>query len=95
MVLEVQDPFCPWNAGRHRLRADGDSVTCEPTPAHPDLRLTCAELGAAYRGGTTLSSLAATGRGEELRPGVVTAASLAFRRERAPFHLSSWAFPTF
>lgn len=55
LVLEVQDTFCPWNAGRYRLRADGDSVTCERTRTRPDLRLTSAELGAAYLGGTTLA----------------------------------------
>ncbi|GGQ35027.1 UPF0256 protein [Streptosporangium pseudovulgare] len=95
LVLEVQDPFCPWNAGRHRLLADGDSVTCERTRARPDLRLTSAELGAAYLGGTTLTSLAAAGRVEELRPGAVATASLAFRGEREPFHPSGWAFPAF
>ncbi|TYB47633.1 GNAT family N-acetyltransferase [Nonomuraea sp. PA05] len=95
LVLEVQDTFCPWNAGRHRLRADGDSVTCERTQARPDLRLTSTELGAAYLGGTTLASLAAVGRVEELRPGAVRAASLAFRGEREPFHPSGWAFPAF
>ncbi|WP_075001740.1 GNAT family N-acetyltransferase [Streptomyces qinglanensis] len=95
VVLEVQDTFCPWNTGRHRLCADGDSVTCEPTRARPDLRLTSAELGAAYLGGTTLSELAAARRVEELRPGAVAAVSLAFRGERAPFHPSGWAFPAF
>ncbi|MBE1584062.1 GNAT family N-acetyltransferase [Nonomuraea angiospora] len=95
LVLEVQDTFCPWNAGRHHLRADGESVTCERTRARADLRLTAAELGAAYLGGTTLSSLAAAGRVEGLRGGAVTAASLAFRGEREPFHPSGWAFPAF
>ncbi|MDF4253654.1 GNAT family N-acetyltransferase [Streptomyces sp. WMMB303] len=95
VVLEVQDAFCPWNAGRHHLSADGDSVTCETTRARPDLRVTSAELGAAYLGGTTLSELAAAGRVEELRPGAVAAASLAFRGERAPFHPSGRAFPAF
>ncbi|MGN9846868.1 GNAT family N-acetyltransferase [Nonomuraea sp. H19] len=95
LVLEVQDTFCPWNAGRYHLRADGDSVTCERTQARPGLRLTSAELGAAYLGGTTLAALAAAGRVEELRPGAVTAASLAFRGEREPFHPSGWAFPAF
>ncbi|GAB2944482.1 GNAT family N-acetyltransferase [Nonomuraea fastidiosa] len=95
VVLEVQDAFCPWNAGRYRLTAGGESVSCERTRAHPDLRLTAAELGAAYLGGTTLSSLAAAGRVEELRPGALAAASLAFRGERAPFHPSGWAFPAF
>ncbi|WP_119291788.1 GNAT family N-acetyltransferase [Streptomyces sp. YIM 130001] len=95
LVLEVQDTFCPWNAGRHRLSADGDFVSCERTRAPADLRVTSAELGAAYLGGTTLSSLAAAGRVEELRPGAATAASLAFRGERAPFHPSGAAFPAF
>ncbi|MEV1247850.1 GNAT family N-acetyltransferase [Nonomuraea sp. NPDC049750] len=95
LVLEVQDTFCPWNAGRYHLGADGESVTCERTRARADLRLTSAELGAAYLGGTTLSSLAAVGRVEELRGGAVTAASLAFRGEREPFHPSGWAFPAF
>jgi predicted acetyltransferase len=95
LVLEVQDPFCPWNAGRHHLQAHGGSVACERTHARPDLRLTSTELGAAYLGGTTLSSLAVAGRIEELRPGAVNAASLAFRGERAPFHPSGWAFPAF
>ncbi|MGW4800618.1 GNAT family N-acetyltransferase [Nonomuraea sp. NPDC004297] len=95
LVLEVQDTFCPWNAGRYRLRADGDSVTCERTRTRPDLRLTSAELGAAYLGGTTLAALAAAGRVEELRPGALATASLAFRGERAPFHPSGWAFPAF
>ncbi|NUS58403.1 MAG: GNAT family N-acetyltransferase [Streptomycetaceae bacterium] len=95
LVLEVQDPFCPWNAGRYRLLAGGDSASCERTGERPDLRLTATELGAAYLGGTTLSSLAAAGRVEELRPGAVAAASTAFRGERAPFHPSGWAFPAF
>ncbi|HEX4815022.1 MAG TPA: GNAT family N-acetyltransferase [Nonomuraea sp.] len=95
LVMEVQDTFCPWNAGRYRLRADGESVTCERTQARPALRLTSAELGAAYLGGTTLASLATAGRVEELRPGAVAAASLAFRGEREPFHPSGWAFPAF
>lgn len=95
VVLEVQDPFCPWNAGRYRLRAGGDAVTCERTRARADLRLTSTELGAAYLGGTTLASLAAAGRVEELRPGAVAAASLAFRGEREPFHPSGAAFPAF
>lgn len=95
LVMQVEDPFCPWNAGRYHLLADGDTVTCEPTQARPDLRLSAAELGAAYLGGTTLSALAAAGRIEELRPGAVTVASLAFRGEREPFHPSGGAFPAF
>lgn len=95
IVVEVRDTFCPWNAGRHRLTADGDTVTCDRTRARADLRVTAAELGAAYLGGTTLASLAAAGRVEELRPGAVTTTSRAFHGDRAPFHPSGWAFPAF
>lgn len=95
LVLEVQDMFCPWNAGRYRLSADGDCVTYEPTRDRADLRVSAAELGAAYLGGTTVSALAEAGRVEELRPGAVAAASLAFRGAREPFHPSGWAFPAF
>lgn len=53
VVRDIQDGFCPWNTGRFRLRADGDTVSCERADASPDLRLTSAELGAAFLGGTT------------------------------------------
>ncbi|MGW1887841.1 sterol carrier protein domain-containing protein [Streptomyces sp. NPDC001970] len=56
VVLDVRDGFCPWNTGGYRLQADGDTVGCERTGASPDLRLTSAELGVAFLGGTTPSS---------------------------------------
>jgi hypothetical protein len=95
VVLDVQDSFCPWNTGRFQLQADGDSVSCERTSASPDIRLTSAELGAAFLGGTTLASLAAGGRVAELRPGALTHASTAFRGSREPFYLGGWAFPAY
>ncbi|MEV0324387.1 GNAT family N-acetyltransferase [Streptomyces sp. NPDC050658] len=95
VVLEVDDAFCPWNAGRYRLHADGEDVTCERTRAPADLRLSAAELGAAYLGGPTLTALAAAGRLQELRPGALAATSLAFRGAREPFHVSGGAFPAF
>lgn len=95
VVLEVDDAFCPWNAGRFRLIADGDTASCDRTRDRADLRLSAAELGAAYLGGTALSTLAAAGRVDELRPGALVAASLAFRAERAPFHPAGPAFPAF
>jgi len=95
LVLEVEDDFCPWNTGRHRLRADGDAVTCERTTAPADLRLTPAELGAAFLGGTTLASLAAAGLVRELRPGALALATRAFRGDREPFYPGGWAFPLY
>ncbi|MFB6888622.1 GNAT family N-acetyltransferase [Kitasatospora sp. NPDC056327] len=95
VVLDVRDDFCPWNTGRHRLTADGDAVSCEPTTAPADLRLSAADLGAAYLGGTTLASLAAAGRVAELRPGALAAAGTAFRGAREPFCPAGKAFPAY
>ena len=85
VVLEVSDPFCPWNARRWRLSGGPGGAVCEPTSAPADLSLSSAELGGAYLGGPTLSSYAAAGRVEELRPGALTATSIAFRGDRLPW----------
>jgi predicted acetyltransferase len=81
LVLEVDDPFCPWNSGRHRLR-DG---RCEPTDAPADLALGAEALGAIYLGGTPLTALAAAGRVRELRPGALLEAATAFRSAVEPW----------
>lgn len=93
VVLEVEDPFCPWNTGRYRLTADGERVECARTRQAADLRLGAAELGAAYLGGTTLAALGAAGRVTELRRGALARASAAFRGEREPFHPAGGSFP--
>ncbi|MGK5642296.1 GNAT family N-acetyltransferase [Streptomyces sp. URMC 126] len=95
LVLDVRDDFCPWNSGRHRLQADEGSAVCRPTTAPADIRLSAAELGAAFLGGTTLTALAAAGLVEELRPGALSRASAAFRGERAPWYPGGWAFPLY
>ncbi len=95
LVLDVEDEFCPWNTGRFRLHADGDDVTCERSTDPADLRLTAADLGAAYLGGTTLCSLAASGLVEEVKAGAVVSASHAFRTPREPFYPGGWAFPLY
>jgi predicted acetyltransferase len=84
VVLQVDDRLLPENAGRWRLTADGDSVTCVPTDDDADLACDVADLGAAYLGGTALTSLAAAGRVRELVPGKLVAASTAFLAARAP-----------
>ncbi|WP_369212851.1 GNAT family N-acetyltransferase [Streptomyces flavofungini] len=97
IVLDVHDDVCPWNTGRYRLRTDGrESVTCERVHGdRPDLGLSATELGSVYLGGPTLAALADAGRVQELRPGAVAAASVAFRGAREPFHVSGGAFPAF
>ncbi|MFD7228066.1 GNAT family N-acetyltransferase [Streptomyces sp. NPDC059881] len=85
LVLEVEDAFCPWNEGRWRLMGDAKGASCERTTAAADLALSARELGAAYLGGVTLSSLAAAGRVRELRGGALAEASVAFGSDVAPW----------
>jgi predicted acetyltransferase len=85
VVFEVEDAFCPWNAGRWALRWDGTTATCAETAIAPALQLTTTELGAAYLGGTTLAALARAGRVQELRPGTIATVSRSFRGEVAPW----------
>jgi predicted acetyltransferase len=86
VVFDVTDEFCPWNAGRWRLRADaGAPATCERTDDDADLALSAVELGASYLGGTSLAVLADAGRVRELRPGALRAAATAFAEPRQPY----------
>jgi predicted acetyltransferase len=81
LVLEIDDAFCPWNSGRHRLR-DG---RCEPTEDPADLALGAEALGSIYLGGTTITALAAAGRVRELRPGALLEAAMAFHSAVEPW----------
>ncbi|MEU3839182.1 GNAT family N-acetyltransferase [Streptomyces sp. NPDC028635] len=85
VVLEVSDPFCPWNEGRWRLSGDAKGASCERTTDPADLALSVRELGAAYLGGVPLTALAAAGRVRELRGGALTEASVAFGSAVAPW----------
>ncbi|MFF9115633.1 GNAT family N-acetyltransferase [Streptomyces massasporeus] len=78
VVFEVEDAFCPWNAGRWRLSGDTKGASCERTADPADVALSVRELGAAYLGGVSLAALAAAGRVRELRPGALAEASLGF-----------------
>ncbi|WP_335936323.1 GNAT family N-acetyltransferase [Streptomyces sp. PTD5-9] len=86
VVFEVEDAFCPWNAGRWRLTGDAKgAATCRRTDEAADLALSARELGAAYLGGESLTALAAAGRVRELRPGALAEASRAFSSDVAPW----------
>ncbi|MGW0609770.1 GNAT family N-acetyltransferase [Streptomyces sp. NPDC002788] len=78
VVFEVEDAFCPWNAGRWRLSGDAKGASCERTADAADLALSVRELGAAYLGGVSLASLGAAGRVRELQPGALAEASSGF-----------------
>lgn len=86
VVLEVEDAFCPWNTGRWRLTSDGEgTASCRPAEDPADLVLSVRELGAAYLGGVSLSTLASAGLVREERPGAVAQAALAFSWDVAPW----------
>ncbi|MEW1923677.1 GNAT family N-acetyltransferase [Streptomyces sp. NPDC088360] len=85
LVLEVDDAFCPWNTGRWRLKGDVKGATCERTEDDADLALSVRDLGSAYLGGISLTSLAAAGRVRELRPGALAEATPAFGSDVAPW----------
>ncbi|WP_329195251.1 MULTISPECIES: GNAT family N-acetyltransferase [unclassified Streptomyces] len=86
VVLEVEDAFCPWNEGRWRLRVGPDGTASCVRSADPvDLELSVRDLGSAYLGGITLTSLAGAGRVRELRPGALVRASRAFAGDVAPW----------
>jgi hypothetical protein len=65
LVLEVDDPFCDVELGRHRLRDGAASQRTTP----PTSRSAPEALGAIYLGGTPLTALAAppAPRARELR----------------------------
>ncbi|MFE6594538.1 GNAT family N-acetyltransferase [Streptomyces sp. NPDC057781] len=85
VVFEVEDAFCPWNAGRWRLTGDAKGASCERTSDAADLALTVRELGAAYLGGVSLASLGAAGRVREVRRGALAEASAGFGSDVAPW----------
>ncbi len=91
LVLEVQDRFCPWNSGSWRLDASTDGAEATPVPgATADVSLEADDLGCAYLGATTLSSLSRGGRVAELRPGALQLADQMFSSDPPPFCASSF-----
>jgi predicted acetyltransferase len=84
VVLDVTDDLFPDNARRFRLSADGTGAACEPTKDAADLKVTAAQLGAAYLGGTSLAGFALTDGLSEQRPGALDAVATAFSAPLAP-----------
>ncbi|MBV8980721.1 MAG: GNAT family N-acetyltransferase [Acidimicrobiia bacterium] len=85
LVLDVVDAFLPENEARYELDAGPDGAGCRRTNGPPDLRLSVAELGSAYLGGVSLTSLAGAGRVEELTPGALARADLVFGADVPPW----------
>ncbi|MDX6364620.1 MAG: hypothetical protein QOC85_3630, partial [Streptomyces sp.] len=85
VVFEVEDAFFPWKEGRWRLTGDAKGGVCVRTEEAADLALSVRELGSAYLGGTSLTSLAGAGLVRELRQGALVEASVGFGSAVAPW----------
>jgi predicted acetyltransferase len=86
LVLEVADALLPANQGRFVVDGGPDGAVCEPAgQAEPDVRLDVADLGAAYLGGVSFSTLARAGRVREGRGGGLTRANAMFAADRSPW----------
>jgi predicted acetyltransferase len=84
LVLDVRDDLRPDSAARYRLSGDATGASCDPTAAPADLRVTAAQLGACYLGGTSLASFALTEGLEEVRTGALHEAATALSAPLAP-----------
>lgn len=84
LVLEVLDPFCPWNEGRYELDGGPSGASCTGTDAPADLVLTAETLGAAYLGGVGFRELARAGRVEG-DPRVLSRADAMFGWDPPPW----------
>jgi len=81
VVIEVTDEFCPWNAGRWRVKR-GDVAR---TNDLADLSADVTALGSVYLGGFTWAQLARAFRVTERKPGAAERADALFRHDGAPW----------
>jgi hypothetical protein len=73
VVVEVADPFAPWNDGSWRIRANpAGEATVERTTAESDVSLRVEALGSAYLGGGNLVAMHRAGLVAERRHGAVS-----------------------
>ena len=85
LVLEVRDPFCPWNEGRYELEGGPDGAECRRTRKGADVLMDASDVGAAYLGGVRFGTLARAGRVDEERPGALARADALFAWEPLPW----------
>jgi predicted acetyltransferase len=86
VVIEIRDPFCPWNEGRYGLETTPEGVgAVEPAAGEPDLVCTASDVGAAYLGGTSLRQLHRAGRVDERTAGALALADAMFAWDPAPW----------
>ena len=86
-LLEIADPFCPWNEGRYALEAaeDGHAIVAAGEPGPAELACTASDLGATYLGGTTFRAAAPRRPGRRTPRGRARAADAMFGWDPAPW----------
>ena len=85
VVIEVIDPFCPWNEGRYAITTAPNGASCERTTVGAQIACTATDLGAVYLGGTGFRRLHRAGRVQELMPGALALAVALFTTDPAPW----------
>jgi predicted acetyltransferase len=86
VVVEIADPFCPWNEGRYALAVSQGRGTVTPDADGPaDLACTVNDVGAAYLGGPSFRQLHDAGRVQERRDGGLARADAMFGWRPAPW----------
>jgi predicted acetyltransferase len=80
VVMELQDEFCTWNAGRWKIGA-----AVERTTEAAELALDTTDLASAYLGAFDFHALSRAQRVEELKPGALERATALFRTTRPPY----------
>ncbi len=92
LVIDVSDPFCPWNSGRYRLVVGEEwgAAEVERTTAEADLELDASTLASLYLGGVAPSSFAEVGLITENSPGAVALAGRMFANDRPPYCLTGF-----
>lgn len=83
VVVEVEDRYAPWNAGRWRLTARNGSGTATRTDGAADVVLDVAALGAGYLG-HGIGGLLRAGLVREQRPGAYAELARAMRTAVGP-----------
>lgn len=85
LVIELEDEFCPWNAGRFAVDSNAGGALVSGTTEAADIACTANELASIYLGGIPPSVLGHAGRIEELKAGALKKADEMFRSARAPW----------
>jgi predicted acetyltransferase len=86
VVLDVADPFCPWNARRWKLAGDGRRLQCAATDEAVEAALDVRELGSLSLGGISPFELARAGLSEAHRPDALDRLGALLASRRPPWN---------